>query len=549
MKETGDHDLLIRNCLIVDGSGDAPFTGEVAVSQGRIAAVGPNLGTTARTLIDSPGSVVCPGFIDSHTHDDLYLLFRPQGPAKVRQGVTTVVIGHCGFSAAPGVPEHWQELYDKLGLLGAAHLADGRLGPMQLSGFLDRLDKTGPGINIASLVGHSTIRLAVMGSINRPATSEETDRMRRLVRQAMSQGAFGMSTGLIYPPGSYAETSELVSLARETARSNGLYSTHLRSEGDEVETALREALEIGKKAGVKVLISHHKVGGRPNWGRSRNTLEMIEDARSQGVDVVADQYLYTASSTFLAATLPPGVQEGGAGFYCSKLRDPVFRSEVKHRIEDQTEPAWENLIMSLGFGGIVVASSPSRPECAGLSIAELAELDRAEPLDVLLDLLISDQGSTGAIYHSMNEDDVIRIMTRPYVMIGSDGIPAFTDRDKVHPRFFGTFPRVLGRYVRQKRILTLEEAVRKMTSLTAEVFGLKTKGLIRPGMDADLVVFDPEKIIDQATLSDPAKEPKGIQKVIVGGQVAVERGQVTGRGRGRVLRSGSDQGVPRVNGR
>ena len=540
MNMTNEPDLVIRNCSIIDGSGAASFSGEVAIDNGVIAGAGPKLGLNPLSEIDAGGAVVCPGFIDVHTHDDLYLLFNPQGHAKVRQGITTSVIGHCGISPAPGVSGHWPELESCLSLLGARHFEQGVLKPMGFAGFLDMLEKARPGINIASLVGHTTIRLAAMGSVNRAATQDEIKHMQQLVRQAMLEGAYGISTGLIYPPGSYAQTDELVGLAREAASLGGLYSTHLRNEASGVETALQEALDIGRQAGVRVQISHHKVGGKPNWGRSRATLEMIEKARAQGMEVTADQYPYTAGSTYLAATLPPDIQEGGAGYYCAKLKEPGFRAEVIRRIQTQSGPEWENYVLSLGFEGIVVASSPTRPECAGLSIARIAELDGADPMDALLDLLIADHAATGAIYHSMNEDDVTRIMTRPYVMVGSDGIPAFSENDKVHPRFYSSFPRVLGHYVRQKGILSLEDAVRKMTSLSASTFGLKGKGLIRPGMDADLVIFDPEAVAGPGSFGDPAKEPEGIHMVMVGGRVAVDKGRVTGRARGKILRRGTN---------
>ena len=539
MRSPEGYDLLIRGCRIIDGSGKNAFCGEVGVSGGRIAKVGKELGGEARQVITSPGSVICPGFIDSHTHDDFYLLFHPDGRAKAMQGVTTVIVGNCGISAAPGVPEHLEEQKGLLSLIGSGHIPGGDLEPMTFGSYLSLLEKTGVGVNVACLVGHSTIRIAAMGADNRKPEPEEMHKMRSLVRKAMDEGAFGISSGLIYPPGVYADTHELIELSREAALFNGIYATHLRSEADMVAESVAEALEIGRKSGISVVISHHKVSGRSNWGRSRVTLGMIENERSRGGLVAADQYPYAASCTFLSIILPPEIQTGGAAMLCRKLKDKTLREYARNRIYGHTDgPRWDNLIEAIGYERIVIATSPSRPDCVGMSILGIADSEGTDPLDVIFGLLSSDNGVTGAVYHSMHEDDVAAIMAKPYVMIGSDGIPAFSENDKVHPRFFGTFPRVLGHFVRQLGVLSMEQAIQKMTSLPADIYGLKTKGVIKEGMDADLVIFDPETIIDRATFENPSTPPDGIQKVIIGGVVAVDNGVMTGRSNAGVLRRG-----------
>ncbi len=531
-------DYLIAKGLIVDGSGEKPFIGDIAVIDDRIVDVEPVLDIPAHRTIDASGLVVCPGFIDVHTHDDLYLFRDPAGGFKVRQGVTTVVTGNCGISVAPGSVDHRNELQGMLGLVGAARVPGAYIGAETFGEYLSRLEAIRPGINVACLVGHSAIRLAVMGSDNRQPSEKEMDRLCRLTDQAMTDGAFGISSGLTYPPGAYAATEELIEICSVVAARKGLYATHLRNESDLVIEAMNEALTIGSEAGLPVVLSHHKVGGTNNWGRSRETIKIIETARRQGQAVVADQYPYDAANTYLIAVLPPEFLEGGPREYCRKLKKPEFRSKVRRRIEEGSDRGWESLIQSVGFQRIIIASSLIHPEWMGHSVAEIALNNGKDPYDLIFDLVSADRAATSAIYRSMDAGDVERIMLESFVMIGSDGIPAFSPEERVHPRLCGTFPRILGHYVRELKLMSLEEAVRKMTGLPASVFGLTNKGLIGKSNDADLVVFDPEKISDCATFENPLAPPEGINFVFVGGKPAVEHGRITGNGHGRVLRHG-----------
>lgn len=533
-----DYDLLIQNGRLVDGSGNPYYRADLAVADGRIARIDRRIpDQTAREVIDAAGRVVAPGFIDAHSHDDLYLLYNPAIEAKLLQGVTTTTIGHCGISPAPASPDRPDALRDELSLLGFDHLPGNRDLARTVSGFLDQLQAARPSINVASLVGHGTIRLAAMGPDNRTPTPTELQRMRDLAAEALEQGAFGVSTGLIYAPGVFSRTEELIEVARAVGRAGGIYATHMRNEGARVLESMDEAIEIGRRAELPVLISHHKVAGRPHWGQSVQTLERVASARHQGLDVTLDQYPYIAASTYLAATLPPDFLDGGPEIYARRLADPKVRSDLKARLSNPQNIDWENYIQTVGFEAIVIATSPGHPTWIGRSVAEIAALEDRDPFDVVFDLVESEKIATGAIYFSMDEADVRRIMAAPFTMIGSDGMPPFGDA-RVHPRFYGTFPRVLGRYVRERDVLTLEDAIRKMTSLPAQTYGLRGKGLLRPGFDADLVVFDPDRIMDGATFDQPARSPEGIDYVLVGGQVAASGGRCTDQRNGRVLRSG-----------
>lgn len=525
-------DILVHGGEVLDGTGAPAVRADVGVTDGRIAAIGALRGHAARHTLDAEGHVVSPGFIDMHSHDDFNLPLNPLAPGKVRQGVTTDVVGNCGSSPAPIAPER-RELHRSLWMLDSGLDATWST----FAEFLERLPPTG--LNVAPLVGHTAVRCAAMGADDRAPTASELERMRGHVAEAMEAGAFGFSTGLIYPPGCFARTDEIVELAKVSARYRGGYFTHMRNEGEQVLDSIGEALEIGRRSGAHVQISHLKVANKQNWGRAKEVLALIDRARADGVAVHADQYPYTASSTGLRSLLPQWALAGGSPALVARLKDPAQRTRIR-----------DEVLRTMGGGSIRIATwddarvarSESHPHLSGLTVAAAAQkLDR-QPVEALLDLLIADGGKTLGIFLSMSEDDVRTILRHPAVGIGSDGVytgvPGKPDTAKPHPRYFGTFPRVVGRYARDEGVLALPDAVRKMTGLTASILGLKDRGLVRTGYAADLVVFDPKTVLDRATFAEPDQPPSGIPAVIVNGVPAVLKGAMTGEAAGRVLRRG-----------
>ncbi|MCU0594942.1 MAG: D-aminoacylase [Desulfobacterota bacterium] len=527
-------DVVIEDGQVIDGTGRPAFAADVGIRHGKIDLIASRIDeAAARKVIHAHGLVVCPGFIDTHSHDDFYLLVHPKAPAKVRQGVTTTSIGHCGFSAAPWTQERLPLLQDALRFMGAAQLPSGQWGDGSFSGFLAHLNALEPGINVVPLVGHNTLRMAAMGMAQRDPLPDELSVMKRLLAGALQEGAFGLSSGLVYPPGSCAKTAELIALGQTAAAYGGIYLTHMRNESGRVMEALAEAIEIGREGRLPVVLSHHKTAGRSNWGRSVETLARIQKARAAGQTVALDVYPYTASSTYLAVIVPPDMTPLDHAHFKTLVGDPEFRDRLKRRIAAGGNG--EDVLSEVGFEGILVSASQRHPEFAGRSAAQLGEALGRDPLDILLDLLAEEGRAVQATFFWMAEEDVARILADPHSMVGSDGLPAFGP-SHVHPRFFGTFPRVLSKYVRQDGVLTLEEAVRKMTSLPASIYGLQAKGRLKIGLDADLVLFDPETIRDTATFIEPDQAPEGIPYVLVGGRLAVEEGRVTGTARGSVLR-------------
>lgn len=494
----GRFDVLIIGGQVYDGTGGPPVVADIGIAGDRIVAVGAlrESGATAATVIDATGIAVAPGFVDVHSHDDAAVLVDPIIPSKLLQGVTTDVVGNCGMGIAPhAVAVHGFATWTP-GLEDVPAWEG-------YGGYLDRLDAEPATVNVAVLVGHGSVRGAVMGNDDRPPSATELDEMRALVREGMDAGAVGMSTGLIYVPGRFAGTDEIIALAGEIP-AGGIYTSHMRNEADRLLDAVAETIRIGEEAGVPVQISHHKASGKANWGRVRDSLALVEAARDRGVTVTLDQYPYTAGSTSLGAVIDNGALDGGGGGI--GIVDP---------------------------SDVTIASAVGHPEWEGRNLVAIGEMLGVTPRQAAAVVSDATGGAALVVLELMSEDDVRTVMAHTLVMVGTDGAPT---PGKPHPRLWGTFPRILGRYVRDEGVLSLAEAIRCMTSLPAATFGLTDRGVIREGAFADIVVFDPQRIIDTATYDDPCRVPLGITAVLVNGTVAARDGEPTGARPGRALR-------------
>ena len=488
------YDLIIRNGTVIDGSGKPGFQADIGVEGDRITRIGA-LSSDAPWTIDASGRVVAPGFIDVHSHDDFALLDRPECDFKIMQGVTTQVIGNCGFGAAPA-----NDAYRNF-LRGFGVTLFGPLGDFSwhtTADFYQALEAHPAAVNVATLVPHAAVRYGVLQGDKRPPSDQELSAMQALVREGMQAGAVGMSTGLFYAPGSYADTEEVIALAQVVSAYDGVYATHMRDEADGLLTSIQETLRIGEEAKVAVQISHHKAMGRKNWGRVKDSLALVEQARARGLDVTSDAYPYTAGSTTLAALVQAGV--------VARVRPT----------------------------DILIASTPTLHEYEGKTLEEICGLTGKPLQDTVGDLLAGAGESTVAVLFGMDEADVRTVLSHPTTMIGSDGIPSV--EGKPHPRLYGTFARVLGKYVRTEQLLSLEDAVYRMTGLPAEKFHLTDRGLIREGAYADLVVFDPATVAETGTYQQPRQYPPGIDYVVVNGKVTADHGRHIGRRNGRLLR-------------
>jgi len=526
-------DLIIKGGTIYDGSGEPPRRADLAVTGDRIAAVDELSEAQAPTVIDASGLAVAPGFIDIHTHSDFFSLLVPGADSKVTAGVTTELVGNCGGSAFPLRGEakaRAQEVYGDYGL---------RIEWEDIEGYFDYAEEVGYAINRAALVGHGTLRALTVGYGDEAPTPAQLAEMKRELAECLERGAAGLSTGLIYPPGCYASTEEIIELAKVVARYDGLYASHVRGEGERGVQAIEEHLRITLEAGVRSEIAHIKCSGRANWGNLPRYRELIEEARARGADVTADRYPYLASSTSLNTIFPDWLHAGGLEAELARLRDPDTRARLRRAVQEQhgddPQAFWDSIM-------VAYVGSERNKHLEGLRMSQVAERMGREPAEAAMDLLLEERLKVSAVFFSMSEENLKEIYTWPFVMVASDagvrGTDGPTRVGKPHPRAFGTPTRFLGRYVREAGVVPLAEAVRKLTSLPAQRIGLKERGLLAEGYFADVVVFDPETVIDRATYEEPFQCSVGILHVLVNGVPVVRDGEQLDARPGRILRRG-----------
>jgi len=532
---TPQYDLLIRNGTIVDGSGAPRYRADVAIKGDRIVRIGKLKNASTARVIDATGLVVAPGFIDMLGQSETYLLIDPRAMSKVMMGVTTEVTGE-GESIAPVNARLIKEQEDFNRRYNLT------IDWTTLDEYFNRLEKQGSGVNLATFVGATQVREYVVGYDNRPPTAAELEQMKALVAAAMKDGALGLSTSLQYVPARFAKTDEIVELAKVAREYGGIYATHQRSEANALDESLAEVFEIARRARIPVEIWHLKTAYKKNWGRMPEVLQKIQRARAQGLDITADIYPYIAGSTSLSACLPPWALEGGTDKMLSRLREPAIREQLKKEISTDAKD-WENIYLgSGGAPGVLIGAVVNRELEAmqGKRLAQIAEEQHKDPLDALFDLILADHGQTGAIYFMMSEADLRAAMRAPFVSFCTDSGARANDGplagSKSHPRGWGSYPRILGRYVREDHLLTLEQAVHKMTGMPAKRVGLQDRGLLRAGSFADITIFDPATIIDRATFETPNQHPEGMKFVIVNGRLEVDDAKRTPELAGRVLR-------------
>ena len=519
--------FLFKSALIVDGISPQPYQADLLVKEDKIAQIGRIPAQASDQVIDAQGLVLAPGFIDAHGHSDYHLLILPSAESKLLQGVTTEIGGNCGYSPAPVFGELKKEREKNL-----KQEYQIKTNFRRLKDYLERLEENGLGINFAPLVGYNTVRASVMGFENRPPTDEEMEKIRKEINLALEQGAFGLSAGLIYPPGCYVQKEELVQALEPVKESGGVFACHIRSEGRGLIEAVEEFLEIGIRSGAKLQLSHLKTSQPENWHKLDRVFELIEDAQKKGLEIKADRYPYLASFTSLSALLPDWVFEGGEREYRQKLtqKSPEIISELKKRY---SVDYWEKVYISQCF-------SQKNRVLEGNNLAQLAEKEKIHPAEYMVNLLREEKLSPSAIFETMNFKNLERIYQKPWVMVGSDA-GARSDKGvlaqgKPHPRAYGTFPRFFARFVREKSLISLSEAVRKTSALAGEHFRIEKRGKLAIGYYADLVLFDLESISDRANYQNPFLAPVGIKMVVVNGKIAVKDGKIINPTAGRVLR-------------
>ncbi len=531
--------LLIQNAILVDGSGAPAFPGSVGVENGKIL-LNP-AAKDADTVIDAAGRYLCPGFIDAHSHGDQILGQEQAKLSKVSQGITTEITGMCGGSMFPVAPERL-EMAKGLLSIGTLSFPEEMREWTTAEAYFKYAETVPLAANMRLYIGHTTLRIAVMGFDHREATAEELEKMKALVRGAMEQGAMGLSTGLIYSPAAFASRHELVELCRVVAEYGGFYATHMRNESDKVVQAVAEALDIGRQSGAKVWISHHKMCGKKNWGQSRETLRLIEEARAEGVNVTVDHYPYTANMTNLNIPIPPKYfDEYGIEGVVELLKNPEKRAEIRAQMERE-DCGYDNFYQNAGgWNGILVSGCPDVPEADGMTVAAYAAKIGKDPFEAYFDIIQASGSRANGIYFTVSDEDLFRIVQNPNACVGTDG-SCRSMTEKTHPRTFGTFPRAICWYHKEKKLFSLEEIIRKLTFFPAERAHLTGKGLIRDGYDADLLLFDYDRLKDTATYTDALSLCDGIDYVIVNGEIVYHDKKLTGANPGRLLRFRAGRG-------
>jgi N-acyl-D-amino-acid deacylase len=536
------HDVVIRNAMIYDGSGGKPYAGEVAIDGDRIAYVGVQRGLKGHTEIDAHGLAVSPGFIDMMGHSEESLLIDGRAVSGLKQGITLDVFTE--QSMGPLSPEMAQRMVERQG--DVKYEVNWRT----LGQYLDRLQQRGIAPNVASFVGEGEVRVNVLGEGDVKPSSGQLDAMRALVRQAMEEGAMGLTTALIYAPMNYAKTPELMAMAEESARCGGIYTAHMRSEGDHIEEAVQETIDIARASGAPAEIHHLKFIGHSNWGKLDKVAGMINAARASGVRITADMYMYTAGGTALDASLPPWVHDGGQEAMIARLKNPEIRAKVLAAMREEHPKDWENLFHQAGPDGMLILAikHAALKPLIGKTITQIAAERGVSVEDAIIDLVIEDEAGAGAAYTIISEENIPRQLVLPWVSSGSDAESSAPEGvfllSSTHPRAYGNFARLFAKYVREQHVLTVEEAVRRLTTLPANVLSLADRGRLKAGAFADVVIFDPKTIQDHATYAQPMQYASGVSDVIINGKLALKDGQPTGVATGRVLRGRAWTGVP-----
>lgn len=537
-------DIIIRNGKIVDGTGNLAFKSDIAIKDGKIAKMQYKITDKADFIIDANGLIVCPGFIDMHSHTDTGIPYDNRVQSIVTQGITTSVVGQCGYSFAPISDKSYEIFKKEFELSAPPGVKPAEITWRTFKDYLKEVEKTKIASNIVPFVGFGPIRLAGgPGYENREPTEEELQEMRDLTREAMEAGAFGLSTGLIYSPQTYSETEEIIELAKIAAEYNGLYFSHIRNEGSGLLDAVKEFIEIVEKSKVRGgQISHFKCSGIGNWGKSKKSLKLVEEANAKGLDITCDQYPYNRSATSMSALLPPWVLEGGMDEALKRLSVEETRAQIKKDMVTN-DGFYDDWYLQTGPDNIFISSVKSEKwkDVEGKNISEISKIrEIKDPRDTIFDMILDSKGEVGITVRSMGEEDITRILKSKYTSIGTDGLGVAPEGKmfygKPHPRFYGTFPRIIRKYVREEGLLTLEEAIRKMTSLSAQKLGLFDRGIIREGMYADITIFNFEKIFDKTTFEKPHQFSEGIEYVLVNGEIVLEKGKQNMNLPGKVLR-------------